>query len=120
MLTGAKAAKADFNATLDRLQTDLTATWVDQSLPDDWSGMDTWHPVERHKTKICVRLDADMVRWFKKLGPGYGARMNMVLRVYWTALQAGLIKGYEHDDTIPRLRTHATWAADEIEASRGR
>lgn len=112
MTAARKAAKADFNATLDQLQTDLMHSWVDKSLPDDWSGLDTWHPVTPHKTKICLRLDADMVRWFKKLGPGYGARMNMVLRIYWKALQAGMIQGYHNDDTIPRIRNAALHEAE--------
>jgi uncharacterized protein (DUF4415 family) len=113
MQTGTKAAKADFNATLDRLQNDLMVSWVDKSVPDDWSGLDTWAPVEPHKLRITVRLDADMVRWFKKLGPGYGARMNLVLRLYWKALQAGLVHGYENDDVLPRIRAQAVMMAEE-------
>ena len=48
-------------------------------------------PVEPHKTRITLRLDADMVRWFRKLGPRYQTRMNMVLRMYYSGVASGEI-----------------------------
>ena len=40
---------------------------------------------EGPKKQITVRLDADMVEWFKKQGRGYQTRMNAVLRSYYEA-----------------------------------
>jgi uncharacterized protein (DUF4415 family) len=37
------------------------------------------------KTQMTVRLDADMVDWFKAQGRGYQTRMNAVLRAYYQA-----------------------------------
>jgi len=34
------------------------------------------------KASISLRLDADVVRWFKAQGPGYQTRMNAVLRAF--------------------------------------
>lgn len=34
------------------------------------------------KKSIGIRLDPDIVRWFKKQGAGYQTRMNAVLRTY--------------------------------------
>ena len=34
------------------------------------------------KTHLSVRLDEDVVKWFKRQGPGYQTRMNAVLRAY--------------------------------------
>ncbi len=38
-------------------------------------------PVER-KVQLTVRLDADVLSWFKAQGRGYQTRMNGVLRAY--------------------------------------
>jgi len=88
---------------LERLQSSVTQQWLKESLPNDWQGLDFTDPVERHKLRVTLRLDKDMLTWFRKLGPGYQSRINAVLRVYWTSLLAGWIKGYPNDDTLPRI-----------------
>jgi uncharacterized protein (DUF4415 family) len=35
------------------------------------------------KKSITIRLDADVVHWFKKQGRGYQTKMNRVLREYF-------------------------------------
>ncbi len=50
-------------------------------LPEDWPE----HVIAglpEPKEKISLRLDADVLRWFRSLGPGYQTRMNAVLRAY--------------------------------------
>jgi uncharacterized protein (DUF4415 family) len=37
------------------------------------------------KERITVRLDADMVHWFKEQGSGYQTRINAILRAYYEA-----------------------------------
>ncbi len=34
------------------------------------------------KTSLALRVDADVVEWFKAQGPGYQTRMNAVLRAF--------------------------------------
>ncbi len=34
------------------------------------------------KASISLRLDADVLEWFKAQGPGYQTRMNAVLRAF--------------------------------------
>jgi uncharacterized protein (DUF4415 family) len=34
------------------------------------------------KTSIALRIDADVLEWFKAQGPGYQTRMNAVLRAF--------------------------------------
>ena len=34
------------------------------------------------KKAVTLRLDADIVAWFKKQGSGYQTRINMLLRAY--------------------------------------
>ncbi len=116
---GQRDARMELMHELERLQQDLSANWLDQSLPRDWTGMEWEAPVTRHKTRVTLRLDADMIRWFRKLGPGYGPRINRVLRIYWTALLAGQIKGFPEDDTLPRLVGEARRMQAEIAERRG-
>lgn len=34
------------------------------------------------KTLLSLRIDADVVEWFRAQGPGYQSRMNALLRAY--------------------------------------
>jgi len=34
------------------------------------------------KTSISLRVDADVLKWFKAQGPGYQTRINAVLRAF--------------------------------------
>jgi len=40
------------------------------------------------KASISLRVDADVLDWFKSAGPGYQTRMNAVLRAYKEAAAA--------------------------------
>ncbi len=41
------------------------------------------------KQRITMRLDADLLEWFKAQGRGYQTRMNAVLRAYYEAVRGG-------------------------------
>lgn len=47
----------------------------------DWAT--TALPIRRPKTHASLRLDADMLDWFKAQGQGYQTRINAVLRSYF-------------------------------------
>lgn len=52
-----------------------------RDLPDDfWAGAAVVEPVG--KRAISLRVDADVLEWFKRQGPRYQSRMNAVLRSY--------------------------------------
>ena len=56
-------------------------------LPDDfWAEAIVVHPVP--KKPISLRVDADVLRWFKAQGPRYQSRMNAVLRAYMAGNRA--------------------------------
>lgn len=40
-----------------------------------------------NKMPLSVRLDRDVVQWFKNQGPGYQTRMNAVLKSYVHSIQ---------------------------------
>jgi len=50
-----------------------------------------WENVElrmpQRKVPITIRLDPDVLAWFRSLGKGYQTRINAVLRTYMEARQ---------------------------------
>ena len=46
----------------------------------DWSGVQAGIPGP--KQQLTVRLDVEVIEWFKAQGPGYQTRMNAVLRSF--------------------------------------
>ncbi|MFL6658602.1 MAG: BrnA antitoxin family protein [Massilia sp.] len=40
------------------------------------------------KQIVTIRLDVDMLNWFKSAGPGYQTRMNQILRDHMDAQRA--------------------------------
>lgn len=52
-----------------------------RNLPEDfWQGARVVTPVA--KQAISLRLDTDVIAWFRAAGPRYQTRMNAVLRSY--------------------------------------
>lgn len=46
-------------------------------------------PEERRpQTQTSLRIDTDVLEWFKARGPNFGRRMNAVLRWYMEATEA--------------------------------
>jgi len=50
-----------------------------------WADATLVHPVA--KQPISLRVDADVLDWFKEQGPRYQSRMNAVLRAYMSAVR---------------------------------
>ena len=52
--------------------------------PEDWANAIAHHglPVPSRKTQIALRVDDDVLAWFKSQGPGYQTRMNAVLKAF--------------------------------------
>ena len=57
---------------------------------NDPSYWETVSPVwPNRKEQVTVRLDADMLEWFRKQGKGYQTRINAILRGYYEAHRQG-------------------------------
>lgn len=59
-----------------------------------------WHEIARRvedqpTERVTIRLDRDVLRFFRSMGAGYGPRINEVLRSYMHARLAGVIRGAE-------------------------
>jgi uncharacterized protein (DUF4415 family) len=57
-------------------------------LPNDfWDSAELVEPVR--KQAVSLRIDEDVLAWFKQCGPRYQSRMNAVLRSYMHARSRG-------------------------------
>ncbi|HTT97713.1 MAG TPA: BrnA antitoxin family protein [Rhizomicrobium sp.] len=69
---------------LDKLSDDD----IDFSDIPEWDGADPVYVGLMYrpgKKSVTIRLDEDMVRWFKKQGKGWQTKMNWVLRLYFAS-----------------------------------
>lgn len=57
----------------------------DQALGVEWDTEHIMVVMPERKEHINLRLDAEIVRFFRKQGPGYQTRINAVLRAYMNA-----------------------------------
>ena len=63
------------------LQRDIAADPDFSDMPTDWSSKaDLVMP--QAKRLLSLRLDADVLDWFREHGPGYQTRINAVLRSF--------------------------------------
>ncbi|MEW9919603.1 BrnA antitoxin family protein [Marimonas sp. MJW-29] len=58
-----------------------------------------WHEIanakgQAKKVRLTIRIDADVVRFFRRFGRGYQSRMNDVLAAWMHGRLAGLIDGH--------------------------
>lgn len=76
--TDLQRVRARTDAELEKdIATD--ADWKD--IPADWyREAEAVMPVQ--KRMVSIRLDPDLLDWFKDNGPGYQTRINAVLRAY--------------------------------------
>jgi uncharacterized protein (DUF4415 family) len=81
-------------ARLDRMsETEIRRTAPPElrDLPADfWDDAEVVAPAA--KQAISLRVDEDVLAWFKQLGPRYQTRMNAVLRAYMTRQREGATK----------------------------
>ena len=70
-------------------------------LPREWD--EIWEDLDRRdlkKMRVTIRLDADVVKFFKAMGEGYQPRMNRVLRTFMHYRLAGIVEGPDTTDYV--------------------
>lgn len=78
-----------------RLEWDLHNTIeLTGRIPAEWHEIATATP-RSVKKRVCIALEADVLKFFKSMGEGYGPRINDVLKSYMHARLAGVIRGAE-------------------------
>ncbi len=63
-------------------------------IPEEWHEIAKKTP-RAETAKVTLRLEGDVVKFFKSMGPDYGPRINDVLKSYMHARLAGVIRGAE-------------------------
>jgi len=79
----------------------LSAAAKLRSVPQEWD--EIWEDIDRRDPKrmrVTIRLDADVVKFFKAMGEGYQPRINRVLRAFMHYRLAGIIEGPDTTDYI--------------------
>ncbi|SNR32975.1 BrnA antitoxin family protein [Puniceibacterium sediminis] len=81
----------------------LDMHWAAHSCPRDWHEIakDTDRR-DAKRTKVTINLDADVVRFFKGIGPGYQHRINRVLRAFMHMRLAKVVNGPDTSDIVLR------------------
>ena len=78
-----------------RLEWDLHNTIeLTGRIPEEWHQIAQATP-RAAKVKVNLGLEADVVKFFRSMGEGYGPRINDVLKSYMHARLAGVIRGAE-------------------------
>ena len=89
------------------LEWDLHSTILRQMrIPDDWHEIARKKPGQR-KTRVTLRLDEDLVKFFRSMGPDWQVRVNHLMSVWMHARLAGLIEGGETMDYLARREEEA-------------
>ena len=87
----ARRARGESKSDLARVRAKTEAE-LDQAIASDPDFRDVpgdWHEAAEAimpvaKRLLSLRLDADVIDWFREQGPGYQTRMNAVLRSFVT------------------------------------
>jgi uncharacterized protein (DUF4415 family) len=76
-------SRDELQAKHDRGDTLTRAEAPEIELDEDfWRHARVVMPDDKGKTPVSLRVDTEVVEWFKRQGKGYLTRMNAVLRAY--------------------------------------
>ncbi len=78
-----KRSKTDWSKIKARPDADINTSDIPPLDPEFFKSAVLRMPAG--KSSITVRLDSDVLEWFRKQGGGYQTRMNAVLRTYMEA-----------------------------------
>ena len=97
--------------------------WINQRVPGDWHRIAT--TPTPHKKRVTIRVDEDVLKFFRSIGRDYGPRMNDVLRAFMHARLMGLLHGDEtidqfkaQEESGPHDRPDFGWAEERLAESR--
>jgi hypothetical protein len=92
--------------SLEDVQIDISVIRRTQNIvPAGWQDLHRSAPCGPAKKKMTIRLDAEVLDWYRSLGGGYQARMNAVLKAYMHSI---LSKHIRHGDDYDWLNIEAS------------
>ena len=77
-----------FNTGMDSMNKEYEPDWDQPSLHGDVASAESKAAPVGAKQIVTIRLDVDMLEWFKAAGPGYQTRINQVLREHMDTQRA--------------------------------
>ena len=108
------AAYHELAETMRGLEEDLRWGLTDSlRIPRQWAEIAT-SPAVPKKQMLTIRLDEDVVAFFRAMGAGYLTRINAVLRTFMLARLAGVVAGPEGVSYGPSLDDQARALRREI------
>ena len=79
------STKTDFKSLAKLTDDDINYSDIAMSDEDFWKDAEVIFPSK--KIHLSIRLDDDIVSWFKRFGRGYQTKINSVLRSYISSVQ---------------------------------
>jgi len=78
-----KQSKTNWDKVKAQADSDIDTSDIPELDPEFFKSADLRMPSK--KASITVRLDSDVLEWYRKQGKGYQTRINAVLRTYMEA-----------------------------------
>jgi uncharacterized protein (DUF4415 family) len=78
---------------MDSMNKEYEPDWDQSSLQSHTIASEPKAAPAGAKQIVTIRLDVDMLEWFKAAGPGYQTRINQVLREHMDAQRAAELDG---------------------------
>lgn len=75
------------------------AIWDRRIVPSDWHQLLLKEP-KGDKTRVTIRLDSDLVKFFRAYGTGWQTILNTAVRAFVKARLAGVVEGPESAATL--------------------
>jgi uncharacterized protein (DUF4415 family) len=79
------STKTDFKRLAELTDEDIDYSDIEMSDEEFWKDAEVVFPSK--KIHLSIRLDDDIVTWFKRFGRGYQTKINSVLRSYISSVQ---------------------------------
>ena len=79
------------------------AIMMEGRVPLAWE--EVWETRRPERTRVTIRLDKDVVKFFRAMNGAYGQKMNTVLRIFMHAQLAGFFEGNDMPEALspPRV-----------------
>ena len=79
------SSKTNFKRINKLSDKDIDYSDIPETDEEFWSDAEILFPTK--KTHVSIRLDDDIISWFKQFGKGYQTKINSVLKSYITSIQ---------------------------------
>ena len=79
------SSKTNFKRINKLSDKDIDYSGIPETDEEFWSDAEILFPTK--KTHVSIRLDDDIISWFKQFGKGYQTKINSVLKSYITSIQ---------------------------------